>query len=100
MPTTLINPHKYKKFPYSTTKGRRRIEIQVEANRAIDVFIVQDRDLQDWRESRDYGGISFMSTKAVEAEINIPKGFDSDWFLILENHGDEPAAVHYELFDL
>lgn len=100
MPVTIINPNKYKKFPYSTTKGKRRIEIQIEANRAIDVFIVQEQDFQDWRNSRDYGGISFKRQKRVEAEIEIPKGFDPDWFLILENHGEEPAGVRYELFDL
>lgn len=100
MPTTLINPHKYKKFSYSTTKGKNSLGVEVEATKAIDVFIVQERDLQDWRNSREFEGVSFKRTKLVDAKVNIPKDFDSDWFLILENQNDDAVGVHYELYDL
>ncbi len=76
------------------------MEIQVESSAPIDVFIVQASDLQKWKNGEGYGGLSFLSRKLVEAEINIPKDFERDWFLILENRGDKAAAVHYELFDL
>jgi len=100
VPTTLVNPQKYKKFMYSTTPKKKRLGIEIEANIPVDIYIVQVSDLQDWRDSRDYGGISFQSTKLVDAQINIPKGFESDWYLIIENPNEKPAAVHYDLFDL
>lgn len=101
VPTTLITDGKYKKFPYTTTAGRRRLGIEVEASIPIDVYIVQASDLQSWRNKEDYSGISFQDTKLVDAQVNIPKNFEHDWFLILDNTGGEkPAAVHYELFDL
>lgn len=100
MPTTLVNAGKYKKFPYSTTPGRRRLGIEVESNVPIDVYIVQASDLQEWRNEDDFGGMSFMGTKKVDAEVNIPRSFEPEWYLILENTKERPAAVHYELFDL
>ncbi|MGA2144072.1 MAG: hypothetical protein ABSH49_03820 [Bryobacteraceae bacterium] len=101
MPVTLINPRKYKKFLYSTTPRKEKLGIEVEANVPIDAYIVQESDLETWRSGRrEYGGIGFASTKLVDAQVNIPKGFGPDWYLILENSGNKPAAVRYELFDL
>ena len=98
---TIINPHKYKKFAYSTTPRKNKLGIEVESNVPIDVYIVQSSDLATWRTGHgDYGGIAFQSTKLVDAQVNIPKDFDGDWYLILENSGEKQAAVHYELFDL
>lgn len=100
MPTTLLNPKKYKKFPYATTRGWRKLGIEVEASIPIDVYIVQDSDLQNWRIGKSYGGVSFLAWKKIDAQINIPKDFEQEWYLVLENTGREIAAVHYELFDL
>jgi hypothetical protein len=101
VPTTLVNDGKYKKFAYSTTPGKKRLGIEIEASIPIDVYIVQASDLQAWRDTEDYTGISFQDTKLVDAQVNIPKNFERDWFLILDNTaGKKPAAVHYELFDL
>jgi hypothetical protein len=74
--------------------------IQIEASNPIDVYIVQESDLQAWRNGRDYGGISFKSTKLIDAQVNLPKEFERDWYLILENSHEKAAGVHYELFDL
>ena len=101
MAVTIINPHKYKKFAYSTTPRKNKLGIEVESNVPIDVYIVQSSDLATWRTGHgDYRGIGFQSTKLVDAQVNIPKDFDGDWYLILENSGEKQAAVHYELFDL
>jgi hypothetical protein len=100
VPTTLVSPQKYKKFLYSTTPHKKRLGVDIEASSPIDVYIVRKSHLLQWRSSRDYGGIGFQRTKRVEAEVNIPSDFEPEWYLILENIGDNPAAVHYELFDL
>jgi hypothetical protein len=100
VPTTLLNAGKFKKFLYETTPRKRKIQIRVESNLPIDVFIVQASDIQSWKNSDDYGGMSFLSRKLIEAEVNMPKDFEQEWYLIIENHGAKPAAVHYELFDV
>jgi hypothetical protein len=100
VPTTLINSGKYKRFPYATTPGKPRLGIQVESSTPIDVYIVQFSDMDEWRMSEDYDAISFQHTEVVDAQITIPKGFQHDWWLILENTAEKAAAVHYQLFDL
>jgi hypothetical protein len=85
---------------YDTTPKRKGIRIKVEASAAINVYIVQSSDLQTWRRSSpNYGGAAFLSRKNLDARLDIPKDFEQDWFLILDNVGDMPAAVHYEIFD-
>jgi hypothetical protein len=101
VPTTLINPGKYKKFPYKTTPRKRRVEISIEANMPIQAYIVGASGLEDWRKEHNFDGWSFPADKRVKSTITIPRDFESEWFLIVENPSDDsPVAVHYELFDL
>ena len=100
MPTTLLGPGKYKKFLYETTPKKRRVGIQIESSSPINIYVVQASDLQNWREGRDYGGMSFLSRKLLDVQVNIQKDFENEWYLVMENEREKPAAVHYELFDL
>jgi hypothetical protein len=86
---------------YETTPKRKGIRIRIEANIAIDIYVVQASDLQSWRRSsRNYGRAAFLSRKLLDARIDIPKESEPDWYLILDNVGERPAAVHYEIFDI
>jgi hypothetical protein len=101
VPTTLVGAGKYKKFLYDTTPRTKGIQLKVEASQPIDIYIVQKSDLEAWRSSEDYRGSGFKSRKLLDAQMNIPKDFDTDWYLILDNTGSvRDVAVHYELFDV
>jgi hypothetical protein len=100
VPTTLIHAGKYKKFSYSTAPKRRKVEINVEASAPVDIYVVQESELETWRAGDHFSGFSFPTGKQIEETITIPKDFDTDWYLIVQNRNDNDVAVHYELFDL
>lgn len=97
VPTTLIGPHKFKKFRYETTSSS--LDMKIEANTPVSVYIIQLSDLENWKTDRTYDGWSFPSGKIIQAKIKFPKHFELNWYLVVYNKGEEPAAVHYELFD-
>ena len=99
VPTKLISPHKFRKILYDTPRTRK-VEIQVESSRPIDVYGVQASDIDAWKSEGDYEGISFQSTRTVNAQIKIERDFEKEWCLVLDNTSDTPAAVHYEVYDL
>ena len=96
--TQVINPNKFRKMLYDTPKSRR-VELDVEASSAVDVFVVQKSDLDQWRKRQDYGGMGFFRQKKLKQPIKLERGF-GDWYLIIENRSDVPVAVHYEVYDL
>lgn len=100
MPTTIINPQKYRKILYETSPRKRKVEIEIEANSPIDIYIVQASDLRDWRASREYGGMSFKARRTLDFQIKMDPEFEDEWYLILENYSDKPVAVHYEVYDV
>jgi hypothetical protein len=97
VPVTLISPHKFKKFQYATTS--KNLEVKIEATTPVSAYIVQLSDLENWKTDKTYAGWTFPSGKIVQAKITFSQDFESDWYLIVYNKGEEPAAVHYVLFD-
>jgi hypothetical protein len=100
VPTTILNPNKYRKFLYETSPRRRKIEVKFEASDAIDVYIVQASDLESWRQSRDYGGVSLKRTRGQTFQVKMERDFEDEWYLIFENFSVKPVAVHYEVYDV
>jgi hypothetical protein len=100
VPTTTLNPGKFRKFLYETTTKRRKVDLRVEASAPVEVYIVQESDLDNWKAGDSYEGWSFPTAKATRAQLIFPAAFEKDWYLVLRNPGDKVAGVHYELFDV
>jgi hypothetical protein len=89
-----------RKFLYETTTKRRKVDLRVEASAPVEVYIVQESDLDNWKAGDSYEGWSFPTAKATRAQLIFPAAFEKDWYLVLRNPGDKVAGVHYELFDV
>lgn len=96
MPLVTIGPGKFRKTEFPPP-GRRKIEIEMEATGAVDVFLVDVRDYDKWRSGRSYTGASFLRRRTLNARIESDKPQD-DWYLIFENHSPEEVTVHYEVY--
>jgi hypothetical protein len=98
MPIHEVRPGKFRKFRYETAPRRRTIELKVEATNAINVYLVDTEHLEEWKRGRDYSGISFTRKRVIDEEIKLPRNFD-DWFLIVENTGENPATVYFDVYE-
>lgn len=100
MPFVEIQPEKYRRILFDRPR-RRTVEINIEANRAVDVYVVPESNFEAWRRgSSDYGGDGFLRTKNLRVRLNKDRQFEDDWYLVLENRSDSPATVHYEVYEL
>jgi hypothetical protein len=40
----------------------------------------------------------FKGVTRLEKNLDLPFSQGNDWFLVIRNRGEEPVAIHYELF--
>jgi hypothetical protein len=96
MPTEMIKPNSHLKIRFSVPR-RRVVEYDVEANRPVDTYILDENGLEDFysRKQRfeSWGGF----TRRYEHHEQITLPFKGWAYLIIKNSQDESVAVHYEL---
>lgn len=98
MPAASLSPHKFLKVRYRPAQ-RGRLGIDVDADRAIDIYTVIESDYEKWRTGRDFLGSTFKRRRQLHIEFNAGPEFEDDWYLIMENFGDDPADVEYDVFE-
>lgn len=74
------------------------IKYEVEANRPVDTYILDEQGLQEFYSKRDYiesyyGG--FSNRYNHTQELRLP--FSGWGYLVIKNPHDASVAVHYEL---
>jgi len=98
MPLATLKPHNYLKVLYSRAK-RGKLGIDIDADRAIDLYTVPVDQLAKWRGRQSFTGSSFLRRRNFHVEYNTGPEFHGDWYLILENVSDEPIDVEYDVFE-
>jgi hypothetical protein len=99
VPLIEIQPERFRKIRYDAPR-KHKVEIEIEAFAAIDIFIVPVPEFDKWKKgSKDYGGDGFLRKKNLQLRVNIddsPEG----WYLILDNRTDSVVSVRYEVFEV
>lgn len=101
MPLLDIQPERYRKILYENPRRGKKVNIEVEANADLDIFIVPESALESWRRgSRDYEGDGFMRRKHLQVQLNF-EGRQSDrhWYLILDNKSDHVISASYRVYE-
>ena len=96
MPATTVKPHKFVKVLYGSL-NRGTLGIEVDADKAIDVFTVPVSEFERWRSREQFTGSSFLGKRRVNFEVNTGPEFDGEWYLVLENPSDEPVEVDFDV---
>lgn len=100
MPTLTLQAGQYIHFDYTLRHGigrRDTIRFYVESERPIDTYVVDEHAFGDFaagREFTSFGG----AEKVTEHRGAVRVPYDGHWYLIISNGGNEPTAVHYEVF--
>ncbi len=99
MPVLEIQPQRYRKILYENPRRGRRLNIEVEATAALDIFIVPVSALEAWRRgSRDYEGDGFLRRKTLQIQLGSEgREFDREWYLILDNRSDRAVSASYSV---
>ena len=97
--TKIVGPLKYRKILFTTPRSRR-VELVVEASDPVKVFAVYADDIDRFRDGDRFEGLEFKPTKDLRQKVRLPFRIDDDWYLVMENDGDQPVAVHYEVYDV
>ena len=89
------------KIAYSVPK-KRRIQYEVEAERPVTTFILDDEGLKQYNSGDDvesyYGG--FPHRYYHNEKITFPPDFTGPWYLIIQNDDAKyHVAVKYQVFD-
>ena len=99
MPLIEVQPQRFRKIRYDAPR-KHKVEIEIEATAAIDIFIVPVREFDRWkRGSEDYGGDGFLRKKLLQLRVNIEDAGEG-WYLILDNRTDSVVAVRYEVYEV
>ena len=94
-----IQPERFRKIRYDAPV-KHKVEIEIEATAAIDIFIVPVPEFDKWkRGSGNYGGDGFLRKKNLQLRVNIEDSQDG-WYLILENRTDSVVVVRYEVYEV
>lgn len=99
MPTIALNPHKYRTIRFDTPP-RRRIELHIDADRAIDIFIVRASDIGRWRARAEYEGTSYLRRKQLDTKLIFDPDFEDEWYLVFDNPSENQVAVQYDVYGL
>ncbi len=100
MPLIDIQPQRFRKIQYDAPQ-KGKVEIKVDANAAIDIFIVPASRIDAWkRRSSEYGGDGFLRRKHLELRVNIGPEFEDGWYLVLDNQSDRAVTANYEVYEL
>lgn len=80
--------------------GRHRVGMQVEASGPVDVYIVGQDLIEAFKQGirDDSATWKFRGVTRLEKRLDLPFSVGSDWFLVIRNRGQEPVAIHYDLF--
>jgi len=101
MPLDVIKPHSHLKLSYPSPR-KPRIEYEVEANRPVTTFVLDDEGLREYntRGSDVYSYFGGFTNRRVHREkVEFPKDFAGPWYLIIQNSTNSPVAVNYQVFD-
>jgi hypothetical protein len=101
MPVLEIQPQRYRKILYETPRRGKKLNIEIEATGALDIFIVPASSLEAWRRgSRDYEGDGFLRRKVLQIQLNSQgREFDREWYLILDNRSDHIISASYSVYE-
>lgn len=97
MPTDIIRPRSHLKIRFSVPKNRV-IEYEVQANRPVDTYILDEEGLREFYSRKDYiesyyGG--FANRLKHQQELKLPFG---GWaYLVIKNSQNESVSVYYEI---
>jgi hypothetical protein len=99
VPLIEIQPQRFRKIRYDTPPKGGNIDIEIEANAALDIFIVPASEIERWRRGAgDYGGDGFLRKKYLRIRINIGPEFEHEWYLVLDNKSDKAVTATYEVY--
>ncbi|MBA7687717.1 hypothetical protein ES703_96183 [subsurface metagenome] len=99
MPTQTLPAQHYIHFSYNFQSGFFRtnlIKFYVESEFPVDTYIVDLLGLQNFQAGREftsYGGL----INAIEHRQEIRAPREGSWYLIINNKGYQPTAIHYEV---
>jgi len=99
MPTQTLPAQHYIHFSYNFQSGFFRtnlIKFYVESEFPVDTYIVDLLGLQNFQAGRaftTYGGL----INAIEHRQEIRVPYEGEWYLIINNKGYQPTAIHYEV---
>jgi len=101
MPLLEVQPQRYRKVLYDTPRRGRALNIEIEANAALDIFLVPESSLEAWRRgSRDYEGDGFLRRKSLKIQLGFEgRSFDRAWYLVFDNKSDAPITVSYAVYE-
>jgi len=103
MALEVIKPNSHLKLRYSLPLRKRRVEYEVEANRPVTTFVLDDDGLEEYNKRGSdvysyYGG--FSHRRVHREKVDFPPSFQGPWYLVIQNDSEkEPVAVRYEVFD-
>jgi hypothetical protein len=95
--TRLLAPRHFRKIRHTVPPGRR-VEILVEANGPVDIHVVPEDELEEFRTGNPISGPSYYDYKRLSKRLRLPFEEGSGWYLVIDNTSDEPRAVHYDVF--
>jgi hypothetical protein len=102
MPLEAIKPNSHLKLRYPVPK-RHRIDYEVEANRPVTTFVLDEEGLQEYNKRGGgdvysyYGG--FPHRRVHRERVELPRDLEGNWYLVIQNDSEkETVAVRYEVF--
>src|SRR5207248_2788855 len=98
VPLTTLKPRNFLKVLYSKPR-RGKLGIDINADRAIDIYTVPVDEFDRWRTRKEFTGSSFQRRKNLHVQYNFGPEFENDWYLVLENASDDPIDVVYDVFE-
>ena len=99
MPTQTLPAQNYIYFSYNFQRrflGVNLIKFYVESQFPIDTYVVDQAGLQNFQSGLNfttYGGL----INATEHKQDVRGLHEGAWYLIINNKGHQPTAVHYEV---
>ena len=94
MPTKILQPHRYRRIRH-TTPSRGKVEIHVEASAPVNIYVVKAKDIDTYRES---SAVRYRDRTELTRKLELPFLPGEDWYLVIRNKSEEPAAIHYEVY--
>jgi hypothetical protein len=94
VPTKLLPPRKYRRIRH-TTPSRGKVEIHVEASSPVNIYVVKAENIDTYRDSSVF---KYRDRTELSRKLELPFLPGEDWYLVIRNKSDEPAAIHYEVY--
>jgi hypothetical protein len=92
----LIQPGEWLTFSFTAPRISRRVQIDIDADAAVDVWAMPAEELESFSEDEDFDYYAKLR-RTIGGTLRFKPDGGKEWVLVLDNRYSHPVSVSYDV---